>query len=722
MNTEKELLQLEIERLKGELAARGCKRPAEDRLFSLLMETGSDLIYFKDTDSKFIRVNKSFATRFRVKDPAQLVGMSDSDLFSEEHASQALCDEQAIVATGTPLIGKIEKETGHDGAIRWVTTTKFPLRDEQGTIVGTYGISRDITAHKQSQDELLHERDLLRQLIDNIPDTIYFKDSASRFTIVNKAQADFMGITDASLARGKTDFEYFDRNLASAAFADEQLIMKSGQALVGKIERVAKADGTFRWYSSTKIPIVDAEDAVIGTCGISRDITTIKHYEDELTSAKSQLELRIAQRTADLQTAKEGLETRLAQLNFLNESLYDLAQFIRLEELAPAIVAAFRSRIAGSEAILCLHSPQGYTCVAASPKLCADQTKRSAEQSLQVFHRAPLQAPFMVVNWRDDEYIGHMEWPALDNLTVYCAIPFLADNTTIAILQLFVPTAFVSMYSQEQPVLALLAAHAGVCLTNTLQYKELGQKARLDGELDAARTIQQRFTPVSKPLIPHINLKGVYYPAYEVSGDYLDYFENDAGDWVIVIADVCGKCVPAALLMTMLRSTFRSEARRVSSSKQLLSAVNDQMRINLDNKSFVTALCLIVNKAGTAISYSRAGHPFLLKVGSAVEHLPCEGIALGLVPEQDVFNSMLEEVTVPLKKGDRFLIYTDGLLDATNANAETYGLERLTAMLTSHTFADADSLIDALLKDVRLFVGALSFSDDLTMLAFEVTG
>jgi sigma-B regulation protein RsbU (phosphoserine phosphatase) len=135
-------------------------------------------------------------------------------------------------------------------------------------------------------------------------------------------------------------------------------------------------------------------------------------------------------------------------------------------------------------------------------------------------------------------------------------------------------------YPQERTVLATLAAHTAICLSNALHYQELGEKSRLDGELDAARSIQSRFTPNFRPQIPHVNLKGVYYPAYEVGGDYLDYFQTEDGQWVIVIADVCGKGIPAALLMTMLRSTFRVEARKETSAKRLLCAVNQVMAVN----------------------------------------------------------------------------------------------------------------------------------------------
>jgi sigma-B regulation protein RsbU (phosphoserine phosphatase) len=252
----------------------------------------------------------------------------------------------------------------------------------------------------------------------------------------------------------------------------------------------------------------------------------------------------------------------------------------------------------------------------------------------------------------------------------------------------------------------------------------LGEKARLDGELDAARSIQRRFTPQYKPQIPHVNLKGVYYPAYEVGGDYLDYFKNQAGDWVVVIADVCGKGIPAALLMTMLRSTFRVEGRNETSAKRLLCAVNDFMTLNLDDRSFVTALCLIISADGSSMSYARAGHPMLIKLGSGGEApapVTTNGLALGLVSDNSKFNAMMDEVTLDIKKGDRFLIYTDGLIDATNPERNSYGSQRLNEVLAKDKESDADSLISVLMEDIKKFTRGAPYHDDLTILALQVT-
>src|ERR1043165_138564 len=125
----------------------------EEEIFLLetLMDNIPDSIYFKDRDSRFTRINRYAAERFGVADPVLAVGHSDFDYFAEEHAAKALRDEQEILRAGRPLVGVEEKETKPDGGVRWVSTTKMPLRDRDDAIVGTFGISRDITQRKLAE-------------------------------------------------------------------------------------------------------------------------------------------------------------------------------------------------------------------------------------------------------------------------------------------------------------------------------------------------------------------------------------------------------------------------------------------------------------------------------------------------------------------------------------------------------------------------------------------
>jgi len=119
-------------------------------LLQNLMENMTDNIYFKDTESRLIMVNKAYC-KWTGLTAAEVIGKTDFDLFASAHAQQAFDDEQRIIATGEPIIGVEEKETWENGCITWVSSTKMPLKDSEGKIIGTFGISRDITDHKEAE-------------------------------------------------------------------------------------------------------------------------------------------------------------------------------------------------------------------------------------------------------------------------------------------------------------------------------------------------------------------------------------------------------------------------------------------------------------------------------------------------------------------------------------------------------------------------------------------
>lgn len=134
----------------------------EHRLFATFLDTVPDHVYFKDRASRFLAVSRSLAARHGVE-PAAVVGKTDFDFFNEDHAWPAYDDEQRIIASGEPILDKLEKETWPDGSITYVLSSKMPLRDATGEIVGTFGISKDVTASKSTEAALDRTR---RELLD----------------------------------------------------------------------------------------------------------------------------------------------------------------------------------------------------------------------------------------------------------------------------------------------------------------------------------------------------------------------------------------------------------------------------------------------------------------------------------------------------------------------------------------------------------------------------
>ena len=282
----------------------------ERDLLQALLDYIPDRIYFKDRESRFIRVNPAMARLFKLDRPEELIGKSDFDFFLPEHAQQAFDDEQRVLQTGEPLVGRLEKETLPDGRIMWALTTKLPLRDHEGRIIGTTGLSRDITNFKQMEEQLAAERNRLRSVIDNLPDPIYVKDEAGHYLLDNIAHMQFLGVQSADEVIGKSVFDFFPREVAQEFNVADAAIMQSGEPLLNHEEMVTDSQGGRKWLLTTKVPLRDASGAIHGLVCIGRDITEQKLADERLHQANAELSATLG----DLKTAHEQLRSIQLQL------------------------------------------------------------------------------------------------------------------------------------------------------------------------------------------------------------------------------------------------------------------------------------------------------------------------------------------------------------------------------------------------------------------------
>ncbi len=182
-----------------------------------------------------------------------------------------------------------------DGTTMWIEDRGRPERDAAGAVTWIDGVLFDVTERKKDELALVEQRARLIALMEAIPDHIYFKDADSRFMMISRALARSFGLHDQDLAVGKSDADFFDEEHARAALDDEREIMRSGLPMVGLEERETWPDGRETWASTTKLPRTDADGNVVGTFGISRDITTGKRAAAELADANRRLEAAIGE-------------------------------------------------------------------------------------------------------------------------------------------------------------------------------------------------------------------------------------------------------------------------------------------------------------------------------------------------------------------------------------------------------------------------------------------
>lgn len=246
---------------------------------------------------------------------------------------------------------------------------------------------------------------------------------------------------------------------------------------------------------------------------------------------------------------------------------------------------------------------------------------------------------------------------------------------------------------------------------------QLQFSAQLTHEMRVARGIQQGLFPRQIPQVKGHSLAARCQPARETGGDFFDFIELGDGRLGLIIADVAGKGMPAALLMANTRSVWRAEARLGDGPAETLRRVNRSLwqDMNANSKSFVTCLYAVLTPPAREIRLASAGHPLPLRHNDAgIREIEVYGLPLGLEPD-----AAFDEVTVLLNPGDTLLLYTDGVIEAMNSSRRMFGLERLTAFMEREGHSTAETLAEQAWLEARAFSGQAGQDDDITVMVLK---
>ncbi|MYB00461.1 PAS domain S-box protein [Candidatus Poribacteria bacterium] len=251
------------------------KHVQEGDLLHTLMENTPDHIYFKDTESRFIRINRSLADQFGLKNPTDAVHKTDFDFFTREHAQQAYQDEQDVIESGKPMEGKQEKETWPDEQDTWVSTTKVPIRDRDGRIIGTCGISRDITEYYRAQQAVRDSEANWRSLVESVPDIISTLDLDYRLQFVNRLPPT-LELKPEDLV-GKSVFDFLPEEHHQRIKEACAKVIETGELATYEVQGLISG----YWYASCIGPI-QQDGELVGFVMASTNITDRKQAEIEL--------------------------------------------------------------------------------------------------------------------------------------------------------------------------------------------------------------------------------------------------------------------------------------------------------------------------------------------------------------------------------------------------------------------------------------------------------
>lgn len=293
--------------------------------------------------------------------------------------------------------------------------------------------------------------------------------------------------------------------------------------------------------------------------------------------------------------------------------------------------------------------------------------------------------------------------------------PIISNEEVIGVFDL--ESDDLNAYSQDDlEVLMLLASQVAIIIEKVMLHEQLVEKKRLEGQLEVARQVQLELLPPSDPVLPGFDISAYNFPTEEVSGDYYDWVRIYDDQIGIVIADVAGKGVPAALLMAFLRASLRAATHIGYSPHVSMAKVNYLLWESIERNQFVTAFYGLLDATNKTLAYANAGHnpPLLLDVDGSARFLEQGGLPLGMFRDTRYY-----EYYLTFQPGQLLVLYTDGVTEAFNPQEEEFGPDRLLESVRLARTLSAREMIDAVQRDILQWTDGRGAHDDVTFFVIK---
>ena len=284
-------------------------------------------------------------------------------------------------------------------------------------------------------------------------------------------------------------------------------------------------------------------------------------------------------------------------------------------------------------------------------------------------------------------------------------------NTINGVLQLSIAAAKFKMRGQNFTLVSLQDISSEL------------ERERMYNELEIAREVQFKMLPKENPVIPGYSVSSLCIPALEVGGDYYDFIQLDENRTGIVIADVAGKGLPAAIYMTLTKGAFQSYAASSTSPKEVLTKLNSLIYNTIERGNFITMFYAVLDSQNNKLIFARAGHEPIIhfnKMDEKLSLLKPVGIGLGL-EEGKIFANSIKEEEIEISESDSLLFYTDGLTDTKNETNSDFGIDRLLEALKKYHRKTSDNksenLLDVLTDEIKVFRDKSPQYDDITVIS-----
>jgi len=418
-----------------------------------------------------------------------------------------------------------------------------------------------------------------------------------------------------------------------------------------------------------------------------------------------------------LQAENQKLRQAVDELSLLNELATAISSTMPMEEINRMIVNKCLNKI---------RAEQGYISLVDNLEK-ADRT----HTLVRVFDKSTLsvpfrlgvtltgwmmrnQAPLLVNDAFSDERFQGTEWNGMPIRSVL-AVPLKVKNLLIGFMSLFNKKEG-DFSPEDQRLLSIVAMQSAQTIEAARLYEEEKKGVAMQEEMRMAMTIQQNLLPKAAPQIAGFDVAGMTVSAKEVGGDYFDYLQLSDGRWGFVVADVAGKGLSAAMLMSNLQATVRGQAAISNGCASCITNANRMLKTSIAPGRFVTLFLVALDPAQKILSYSNGGHnpPYLFKSSGEFRELKKGGPILG------VFDFLeYEEEKIELSPGDVFIAFSDGVTEAFNEKEEQFGEERLIELLKSVLPLPASNILSAINDAVLRFAGSMPAADDLTLMVIK---
>ncbi len=541
------------------------------------------------------------------------------------------------------------------GELYWVYESISAIKNNTGEITHFVAVEEDITRRKEAESALLESEERFRQMAEMTGEWLWEQDPEGYYLYSSNAVKQILGYSPEQVI-GKHYTEF----LTAKDKENQEFVAASQQPFYALINHYQHKEGHEVLTESTGLPIISREGKLLKWRGVDRDITARVHFQDALVESEKRTRLIIESSiNAIVIMDAYGIVT---DWNHRAEKMFGWSRNEAIGQRLDELIIPVR---------------------------------------FQKAHRLGL-----------DKFLHTGVNAILNKQTEQIALR--RDGTEFPVELSVSPLKLGNTYIFSGFIHDISGRKAAEEQIRQAQVK----LAIAQNEIRIAQQIQATLSPSAPIQSVDFEVTGICLTANKVGGDYFDYFYRSEGQLDMVIADVSGHSIGPALFMVETRSAIRAQASLSATPSETLSVLNNFLFDDL-NKSdyFITLFYLQVDINKQLLRFASAGHPQPLLYTQSehkIKELDTEGLLLGI--RQDV---VFEEKTVALGKGDIVLFYTDGLIEAENANKEFFGLDRVKAVFLQNVGESPQKIIDSICASLHRFCQRADYEDDITLMVFK---